>query len=214
MRAKIRCVPRPGTGARSIPSKPASESALPSPSCQEGQRYRLAQQEAEKQRPEVDQGRGHDDPPCAAPLVVGHRYTPSRNRLPILHPIATCHTPGAARSGPSASRHARGQGEGGGQVTPAPDARHPAGESLCTFPRCCDRASVLAGVIGRASPYRNKVIQDPAYGLRRIQLLGTSVNKCFVAEPGSRVCHHWSIGKLRARGRSAWGLRALSGGVQ
>jgi hypothetical protein len=49
--------------------------------------------------------------------------------------------------------------------------------------------------------------------LSDLSSLGGWVNKCFAAVPVSTMCHHWSVGTLRA-GRSSWRLRALSGGVQ
>jgi hypothetical protein len=39
-------------------------------------------------------------------------------------------------------------------------------------------------------------------------------NKCSAAVWYSNVCHDWLVGNLQARGRGAWRLRGLSGGVR
>jgi hypothetical protein len=50
------------------------------------------------------------------------------------------------------------------------------GESICTLSTCCDWAYVYIGLVGTL-PYLDRVIQDAAYGLPRIHLLRTRVNK-------------------------------------
>src|SRR5215207_8477564 len=77
----------------------------------------------------------------------------------------------------------------GGELSRSPRTRaiHQ-NESLFTPSRYCDRAHVFVGVVGALLCYLDRVIQDAGYGLQRIPLPRTRVNRASLPMRQGSLC--------------------------